>query len=44
MGSSVWVLASDVSFDDAAPVMKTNNMDVIKYFLQGSVFLFEHAH
>ena len=42
MGSSAWVLASDVSF--TAPVMKTNNMDVIKYFLQGSVFLFEHAH
>ena len=42
MGSSVWVLASGFSFGDAAsvvapvvgPVMKTNNMDEIKYFMQ----------
>ena len=38
MGSSVWVIASDVSFGGAAsvvgPVIKTNNMDEIKYFMQ----------
>lgn len=38
MGSSVWVLASDVSFGDAVPVVgpvrKTNNMDEIRYFMQ----------
>lgn len=32
MGSSVWVLASDVSF--VGPVRKTNNMDEIRYFMQ----------